>query len=207
MPVPLRGVQMMDAKLIPPVIGVSPFESPDVGLVVALVRAGALGVLDLGHDARIAQDVMGTLQRRLMRPFGVRLPEYLDAHAIELASNARVVVVPASTRRFAWGDRLVLAQVSTVEDARVATSAGVNGLIVKGHEAAGAVADETSFILLQRVMAETRLPVWVQGGIGLHTAAACVAAGARGVVIDSQLSLLEDASTSEELRQALSTMD
>jgi acyl transferase domain-containing protein/NAD(P)H-dependent flavin oxidoreductase YrpB (nitropropane dioxygenase family)/short-subunit dehydrogenase/acyl carrier protein len=60
---------------------------------------------------------------------------------------------------------------------------------------------------LQRVLAATRAPVWVQGGIGLHTGAACVAAGARGVVLDSQLALLEDASTSDELRRAIGKMD
>jgi len=198
---------MMGCQMLPPVIGISPFETPDVGLVVALVRAGALGVLDLGHDVRAAQGALDTLERRLKRPFGVRLPEHLDVEAIELPPNAAVVVVPASTGRFAWGDRVVLAQVCTVDDARAAMSAGASGLIVKGHEAGGAVSDETSFILLQRVLAETGAPVWIQGGIGLHTAAACIAAGARGVVIDSQLALLEDASTSQELRRALLTMD
>src|SRR5260221_2392745 len=110
LPIPFRGVHMMDGRLIPHVIGVSPFETPDVGLVVALVRAGALGVLDLGHDARVAQSALDTLARRLKRPFGVRLPEHLDMEAIDLPKNAAVVVVPASTRRFAWRDRVVLAQ-------------------------------------------------------------------------------------------------
>src|SRR5439155_18751285 len=101
----------------------------------------------------------------------------------------------------------VLAQVTSVDEARDALAAGADGLVVKGHEAAGVVSEETTFVLLQRVLAETSAPVWVQGGIGLHTGAACIAAGARGIVLDAQLALLEDASTSDALRRALATMD
>ena len=189
------------------IIGLSPFESPDVELIVALARAGALGTLDLGHDERVARTALDALARRLSTPFGVRVPEHLDPSGIVLPPHVQAVVVPASSRRFAWGDRTVLAQVRTVDEARDAIAGGVTGLIVKGHEAGGAVSDETSFVLLQRVLSETHAPVWVQGGIGLHTAAACVAAGARGVVIDSQLALLEEACTSDALRRAVSAMD
>ena len=189
------------------IIGLSPFEHPDVGLVIAAARAGALGVLDLGHERAVACRALETLAHRLAAPFGVRFPEYLDEAGIELPAHARVVVVPASTHRFAWGDRTVLAQVTTIEEARNAATGGAHALIVKGHEAGGVVGEETTFVLLQRVLAETRLPVWAQGGIGLHTGAACVAAGARGVVLDSQLALLEGVSTSDALRAALTSMD
>ena len=41
-------------------------------------------------------------------------------------------------------------------------------------------------------MRQLQIPVWAQGGIGLHTAAAVAAAGATGVVLDSQLYLCRD---------------
>ena len=198
------------------VIGISPFESPDVGLVASLAQAGALGVLDLGHDVSQARAALVAVARKVTRPFGVRIPEHFgspvassvgDANELVLPAQARVVIVPASSSRFVFGDRTVLAQARSIEEARDAIARGAHGLIVKGHEASGLVADETSFVLLQRVLAETSAPVWVQGGVGLHTAAACIAAGARGVVLDAQLALLEDAGTSPELRRALSAMD
>jgi acyl transferase domain-containing protein/NAD(P)H-dependent flavin oxidoreductase YrpB (nitropropane dioxygenase family)/acyl carrier protein len=191
---------------LPAIVGVSPFESPDARLVCALARAGALGVLDLGHDALRARDALSVVSR-LAPTFGVRIAEHFDGGDVDLPAGARVVLVPASLRRFAWGERAVLAQVTSVDEARLALASGADGLVVKGHEAAGVVSDETSFVLLQRVLAETRAPVWVQGGIGLHTGAACVAAGARGVVLDTQLALLEEASTCDALRAALATMD
>src|SRR5262249_39560432 len=54
---------------IPQVIGVSPFESPDVRLVCAFDRAGALGVLDLGHDAGRAREALAVV-RHMARSFG-----------------------------------------------------------------------------------------------------------------------------------------
>lgn len=194
------------------IVGISPFEHPDVGLVRALSLAGAFGVLDLGHSPTQARAALTLAQKELRGPFGVRIPEGLDVTEADLPTLAKVVVVPASSGAFRWGERTVLAQVTSMTEARAALRGGVHGLIVKGHEAGGRVGEETSFVLLQRVFAETsvaveNVPVWVQGGIGLHTAAACIAGGAHGVVLDAQLALLEEAATTPEIRRAIQAMD
>src|SRR5689334_11377045 len=137
---------------IPRVIGVSPFESPDARLVCALSRAGALGVLDLGHDASRAREALAVV-KHLTESFGVRFPEHVRTSGFDLPANARVVVVPASIGRFAFDGRTVLAQVTSVDEARAALAGGADGLVVKGSEAGGVVAEETSFVLLQRVLA------------------------------------------------------
>ena len=49
--------------------------------------------------------------------------------------------------------------------------------------------------------------IWAQGGIGIHTGAANIIAGADAVVMDSQLALLGDAETSPDIRQSLRAMD
>jgi acyl transferase domain-containing protein/NAD(P)H-dependent flavin oxidoreductase YrpB (nitropropane dioxygenase family) len=193
--------------LVQPFLGLSPFEQPDVGLVCALARAGALGVLDLGHDRQAARAALRTLARRSALPFGVRFTESIPPDAVELPAQARVVVTPRPCPVPGAGDRFVLAQVCSLDEAREALALGARGLIVKGHEAGGRVGDETAFILLQRVLAAVQAPVWVQGGIGLHTAAGCIAAGASGVVLDSQLALLEEAEPTDEIRRALAGMD
>ena len=50
-------------------------------------------------------------------------------------------------------------------------------------------------MLLQQLLADAEfdLPVWACGGVGPHTAAAAVAGGAAGVVLDTQLALLAEA--------------
>ena len=49
--------------------------------------------------------------------------------------------------------------------------------------------------------------MWVQGGIGLNTAAACLAAGADGVVLDSQLLLARETPVDEKARRSLTVFD
>ena len=85
----------------------------------------------------------------------------------------------------------MLAQVTSLDDARRAIAAGARGLIAKGSEAGGRIGDETTFVLLQRLV-ELDVPVWAQGGIGEYTAAACIAGGATGIVIDTQLALVRE---------------
>ena len=81
--------------------------------------------------------------------------------------------------------RRPVAEVTDRAAALSAVAAGIDHLIVVGNEAGGFVGEEPSFILLQAVLG--RVPatcrVWVRGGIGLATAAGCLAAG-RGVVLD-----------------------
>src|SRR5439155_10772771 len=106
----------------------------------------------------------------------------------------------------ARGVRLLVA-VLDAEGARVAEACGAEGVIARGLEAGGWIGEETTFILLQRLVSGTRLPVWAHGGVGLHTAAACHAAGAAGVVVDLQLALTRESSIPEGARTAIARMD
>ena len=99
-------MQAVDA--LGPIIGVSPLERPDPGLVAAVSDAGALGVLDLGRiagDARAAQRAIAAVARRVRGDFGVRV-----SCAIELPAHARVVVCDVDLVA-SFADRIVLAQV------------------------------------------------------------------------------------------------
>ena len=104
----------------------------------------------------------------------------------------------------------VMLEVTDARTAEAGVKAGVDGFIVKGHESGGWVGEETAFVLLQRILSElasSGLPVWVRGGIGLHTASACAAAGASGVVLDSQLLLTRESSVGDAVRKAIRAMD
>jgi acyl transferase domain-containing protein/NAD(P)H-dependent flavin oxidoreductase YrpB (nitropropane dioxygenase family)/NADP-dependent 3-hydroxy acid dehydrogenase YdfG len=183
------------------IIGISPFEHPDPALIAAICRAGALGILDLGRDPARARAALAELARRAPR-FGVRIP---DGSAIDLPSGVTTVVVPAGAPILPGRTWRVLVQVTSIDEARAAMAAGADGLIARGSESA-LVEGETAFVLLQRLRAELpEAPIWVQGGVGLHTAAACVAGGAHGVVLDAQLALLEESSFAH--KDALAALD
>ncbi|OEV30575.1 hypothetical protein AN219_10070, partial [Streptomyces nanshensis] len=51
------------------------------------------------------------------------------------------------------------------------------------------------------------MPVWACGGVGPRTAAAAVAGGAAGVVLDTQLALLDEAGLPLEITEALAGLD
>ena len=97
--------------------------------------------------------------------------------------------------------------VRTLEEARAGQAAGADALIAKGHEAGGWVGAETAFVLLQRLIPRVDVPVWIQGGVGLHTASACFLAGAAGGVLDSQLLLTRESPLPEHVRARIASMD
>jgi len=101
----------------------------------------------------------------------------------------------------------VMVEVTTLKEAAAARELGIDGLVAKGSEAGGVTSETTAFILLQEITKMTTLPVWVQGGVGLYSAAACLAAGARGVVLDSQLLLARESAMPTELKQRIAAMD
>ncbi|OEU78371.1 MAG: hypothetical protein BA865_04125, partial [Desulfobacterales bacterium S5133MH4] len=101
----------------------------------------------------------------------------------------------------------IILESACLEQALVGEQIGVNGVIAKGHEAGGRVGKETTFILLQRLLKSLSLPVWAQGGIGLHTAAACYAAGAAGVILDTQLALTRESPLPETAKTKIAIMD
>ncbi|MEE2780530.1 MAG: hypothetical protein VYE15_08395, partial [Myxococcota bacterium] len=80
-------------------------------------------------------------------------------------------------------------EVTSSSEAERAVSAGAAGLVVCGLEGGGLVSEDSTLILLRRVLKVTPhgTPVVARGGIGPDSAAACVAAGSAGVLLDVQL--------------------
>ncbi|WP_327738656.1 SDR family NAD(P)-dependent oxidoreductase [Streptomyces nojiriensis] len=204
------------------VVAVSPFEEPHPAVVTAAERAGALGLLDLGRDPGAARRGFEELGRRLGggARYGVRVPAGCPLGPGELPAAVDTVLLadPASytpERVAAWaaaaGRPRVWAEVTGAAEARTAVAAGADALVAKGHEGAGRVGPATTFVLLQQLLGDpaVRVPVRACGGIGPHTAAAAVAGGAAGVLLDVQLALTTEgeAGLPEEVTAALRAMD
>ncbi|HEY3790027.1 MAG TPA: beta-ketoacyl synthase N-terminal-like domain-containing protein, partial [Urbifossiella sp.] len=107
------------------------------------------------------------------------------------------------------GIEMLVEAVSLAEAVR-AEELGADGIILKGHESGGRVANDTAFVLIQKWRQRNSagtIPFWVQGGIGSNTASACLAAGARGVVLDSQVLLARESPLSDASRKRLASLD
>ncbi|MFL5327685.1 MAG: SDR family NAD(P)-dependent oxidoreductase [Gemmataceae bacterium] len=198
----------------------------DPSVAVAAARAGARGILDFEHASASTQIELVISQAILLarRPIGVKIGTQ-SAHVIDkllavprqqldciiLAGGDHTLLAEWMARFRTIGVEIIFEALSLDEVIR-AHELGVDGLILKGHEAGGRVGADTSFILLQKwrrwaEQKQSTLPIWVQGGVGLHTVAACQIAGARGVVLDSQLLLTRESPLGESLRQRVRVSD
>ncbi|SCK48657.1 type I polyketide synthase [Streptomyces sp. WMMB 322] len=203
-----------------PVIAINPLHRPSPRLTAGACAAGALGVLELpaGDGAlREAAEHLDRTDRWAARPFGVRVRPGCPVTDGDLPAAAETVLLADPARSPGeFGGRRVLVEVVGLDEARRAAAAGAHGLIVRGSESGGRAGELSTFVLLQHVLAAlggTRdglpdgMPVWACGGIGPHTAAAAVAGGAAGVVLDTQLALLDEAGLPLEITEALSGLD
>lgn len=83
----------------------------------------------------------------------------------------------------------------------------VAGFVLKGHECAGLVSEQTTFVLLQEFGRKTEKPLIARGGITPSTAAAAAIAGASGVMLDDQIMLLPEVGLKDSrLRQRIDGM-
>ncbi|MFI5468789.1 SDR family oxidoreductase [Streptomyces cacaoi] len=207
------------------IIGITPFGEPDAGLALAINRAGGLGVLDLGAGDRRTREALSRLRRSSPGAFGVRVGAHCrltpadlgpdGPHTVVLTTEAAQAGEAAETDAAPWpiaglsARYRVLVEVTDLAGALDALRAGAHGLIARGAESGGRIGELSTFVLLQQLLAapEVTSPVWACGGIGPRTAAAAMAGGAAGVVLDSQLALLAESALPEPAAAALRTLD
>lgn len=193
----------------------------DSAIAIAASRAGALGVLNLESvpDVPVAGKEINRLAKFAQREVGLKFdsrdPTIIDELTRDLPGQIKYLILTASHQdnltklvpELRTRGLTVLVEVTNANQAELAHSLHVDGVIAKGNEAGGWVGEETTFILLQRLLSRFEMPVWGYGGIGLHTAAACYAAGAAGVVLDSQLLLTRESRLPQAAKSAIAIMD
>ena len=195
------------------------FDHP--AIAVSAARAGGIGLID-AEFCRDASAIRNDLNRALDATdgsLGLRiLPEQADL-AAELLAAARpralsVVLIHGDVQqtcqtlvqmRSAGAERVWI-EINAAEQLESCTSEP-DGYVLKGHEAPGFVGDDTAYILLQKARKQTKRPLYIRGGVGLNTAAACRLAGAAGVVLDDQCLLLRESPLSRERRDALARLN
>ncbi|MFD4770354.1 SDR family NAD(P)-dependent oxidoreductase [Streptomyces niveus] len=200
-----------DFSLPHSVIVINPLHRPSPRLTATAAATGAVGVLELPtEDPREVADLLDRTCRWSSVPFGVRIREGCSVTAGELPELVDTVLLADPARSPAeFAGRRVLAEVTSLAEALSAAEAGAAGLIVRGSESGGRAGELSTFVLLQQVLAEPALdlPAWACGGIGPHSAAATVAGGAAGVVLDTQLALFDEAGLPTELTGVLAGLD
>lgn len=192
-------------------LGITPFEKADISLARAFCKHKAAIAIDIGRDAAEWSAIHASIARLGSSFCGIRIPDYVEINPADLPETTPFVILAVDRELKEWTERFpVLAQVTSVSEAEIALASGVVGLIAKGQESGGKVGGESSFILLQQILKLTkvnRIPVWCQGGIGIHTAAGVIGGGGYGVILDSQLALLAESRLPEAIKVDIRAMD
>ncbi len=189
-----------------PVLYVNQNSISHAGIVDGVSRAGGLGFVDC-----VSVDNSANLPRT---PHGLRV-RLTDIGKISGSSDLKAILIPlqdASELARLEPDALkqasvpVIAEVGSSDQARAAERAGAVALIARGHEGPGWVSETGGLVLLQELLSSSNLPIFLQGGVNLRTAAGAVAAGAAGVALDVQLLLTEEGRLPENMRKFLGSL-
>ena len=189
-------------------------------LAIAASRAGAVGVFDAELDTPAAAWHAGlsALVRAGCSGFGVKLAA-LDAADVQAltgfaAHGLRWVLLGAAAidrqlpavRQLRAAGLSVMAEVLAPGWPQAALDDEVDALLLKGNEAGGFVGEDASFILLQKWLGRTHLPLYLRGGLTPAVAAACHAVGVAGGVLDAQVLLLDEAHLPEPAQALLASL-
>jgi acyl transferase domain-containing protein/NAD(P)H-dependent flavin oxidoreductase YrpB (nitropropane dioxygenase family)/NADP-dependent 3-hydroxy acid dehydrogenase YdfG len=193
----------------------------DPSLAIAASRAGGIGIFnaECHHELAPVVTALERLSEFARNPYGIKLghdiPDGLLDKIIERCSDGlhwTVFDAESAVGQHAWiNDYRAAGGQVLIETCRWDTRLGadlpdIDGWILKGHEAGGAVGEETTFILMQQALLDAAMPVYAHGGVGMHTSVACFAAGAAGVVLDNQLLLLRESPLREVLAPVVSKL-
>ena len=203
-------------------VALTPAAGVDPSIAIAASAYGT-GVLDLEYATGVgaAATAIRRLAWQARGPWGIKLSSSDDRFTAALLSQlpegvSLVILTQHSDRvlrplmarlRDAAPTARILIEATCAAEAEAAVRAAPDGVIAKGCESAGYVRDTTAFVLVQQLLSTTLLPLYVQGGVGLHTVAACRQAGAAGVILDSQLALTRESRLPAAAKAAVARMD
>jgi acyl transferase domain-containing protein/NADP-dependent 3-hydroxy acid dehydrogenase YdfG/predicted hotdog family 3-hydroxylacyl-ACP dehydratase len=200
------------------IIALAPAGWAHPGVAVAAARAGGIGLLDLEFctdEARALANfrrLLAATDGRVGIQSGIAHLSLVD-QLVALAGERPLTLVIAPRGGSLSGiealrrgsQHRLLIEISSANELE-SLSFTPDGIVAKGHESPGWVGEDSSYILVQKLLRKTQLPIYVRGGVGINTAAGCRAAGAAGVVLDDQLLLMDDSALSETTKTELARL-
>ncbi|GMU55901.1 MAG: hypothetical protein AMXMBFR33_50470 [Candidatus Xenobia bacterium] len=176
-----------------------PADSTCIEAALAAIRAGGVGLLDLGHcqaESPVVQRNLAELARLGQDRWGVKASTKQLERLGELPRA--IVVDPTGPPREGW---LALVQ----EPSQLAELDGWSGVVVSGSENGGKVGSFSSLPLLDAALEWGKRPVYLHGAAGVRAAAGARAIGAAGVVLDDQILLMPESPLPNRWRRLLET--
>lgn len=186
----------------------------DANLVAAVCNAGGLGILATGTlSPAQTKHAIAEIRSLTDKPFGVGCTLLMPG-ALENAQQAIAEKVPVINFSLGKGDWLVeqchqyggkvIATVTTIKHALAAQKAGVDALMVTGHEAAAHGGDVTSLVLVPAIAKVVDLPLIATGGFATGNGLlAALALGADAVAMGTRLATSQESPMHHNIKQAV----
>eukprot|EP00281_Chroomonas_sp_CCMP1168_P012273 CAMPEP_0206284536 /NCGR_PEP_ID=MMETSP0047_2-20121206/40826_1 /ASSEMBLY_ACC=CAM_ASM_000192 /TAXON_ID=195065 /ORGANISM="Chroomonas mesostigmatica_cf, Strain CCMP1168" /LENGTH=350 /DNA_ID=CAMNT_0053714995 /DNA_START=33 /DNA_END=1085 /DNA_ORIENTATION=+ len=183
-------------------------------LVAAVSNAGGLGILATGPlSPAQTRDSIREIRKLTDKPFGIGatlLMPGADAN-VEVALEEKVPIVNFSlgkgdeiVRRVHGYGGKVIATVVNEKHARSAEGAGVDALMVTGHEAAAHGGDVTSMVLIPALAGRVHVPIIAAGGFATGNGLlAALSLGADGVAMGTRLATTVESPLAEAVKAAI----
>ncbi|HEY1057739.1 MAG TPA: nitronate monooxygenase [Limnobacter sp.] len=187
-------------------------------LVAATSNAGGLGILAIGHlTPDETREEIRRVKSLTTKPFGIgcalMMPGAWDN--LEIALQEQVPVINFSLgngsevckRVHAYGGK-VIATVVNAKHALGAEKAGVDALLVTGHEAAAHGGSVTSLVLVPAIRQITQLPIIAAGGFSSGSAlVAALSLGADAVAMGTRWAATQESPVHDNTKQAIVAKD
>lgn len=192
--------------------GMSYIATPE--LVAATANAGGLGILATGPlKPEQTRAAIRRIRELTDRPFGIGCTLMMPGarENCEVALQEQVPVINFSLGKGDWivkaahayGGK-VIATVVTEKHAISAEKAGVDGLLVTGHEAAAHGGEVTSLVLIPAIRKVCALPIIAAGGFGSGAGLlAALALGADAVAMGSRLAMTQESPVHERSKEMI----
>lgn len=183
-------------------------------LVAATSNAGGLGILAIGHlSPEQTRTEIQRVRQLTNKPFAIGCALIMPGAAenLEVAIEEQVPVINFSLgsgadvckRVHAYGGK-VIATVVTAKHALSAQKAGVDALLVTGHEAAANGGSVTSLVLVPAIRQVTDLPIIAAGGFSSGSSlVAALALGADAVAMGTRWAATRESPVHERTKQEI----
>jgi NAD(P)H-dependent flavin oxidoreductase YrpB (nitropropane dioxygenase family) len=153
----------------------TPAGEPGEVLAIAACRSGAAGIVnfEFGGAAEKWYAALERVADACDGGFGIKLVSLAPQEEFYLTDSARrglrwvildgAACNAAQVRRLQGAGLCVLAEVLSAQRPASPLEGVVDGLMLKGSEAGGLVGEDSSFILLQKWLGRTGLPLYLRG--------------------------------------------
>lgn len=186
-------------NLIPRFFAHTPYAEKKAEAMNAIFSLGVIPVIAL-HDVDDSPQFSNT-----QFIYALHINSHINMNGLSLTPE--YIIVPAGIEISDRTSEKIIYEIKSIDEALWAIDQAPYGLVIKGNESGGPVGDDSVFILFQKVVQIAKCPLWLRGGVGVHTSAAALALGAQGIMLEEECYLFPEFGVNKDLKRLIARLD